>query len=155
MAVGNFTVLDVALTKIGSTINLASDAFKMALTTTTQTIDQTFTGASGHGYYSDLTNEVANGAGYSTGGVALTGQSWTTTSHTATFTTGNASWTLTGGGITFRYGVIYANTATNKDIIGYFDSVVGGGSQTPGAGSFTIQPGTGGWFTLTQTNPQA
>ena len=154
MAVGNWTVFNLALPKLSGTIILPSDTFKLALTTSTQAITHAFAGSSTNAQYSDLTNEVANGNGYSTGGVTLTSVTWTQTSGTATFTSALASWTLTGGGITFKYGIIYDNTASNKDLLCFFDVNPGGGSQSPAAGGFTITMNASGIFTLTQTNPQ-
>lgn len=46
MAAGIFTVLDIALRKIGAgVIDLDSDTFKVALLTSTQAITESFSGA--------------------------------------------------------------------------------------------------------------
>ncbi len=55
----------------------------------------------------DLTNEVANANGYVTGGVALTGVTWTNAAGTETLASGNGVWTAAGGPITARFAVLY------------------------------------------------
>jgi hypothetical protein len=67
----------------------------------------------GTGVYGDLTNEHANANGYTTGGVALTGETWTRSGGTVTFDSNDASWTASGGSIVARFAVIYANATLN------------------------------------------
>ena len=67
----------------------------------------------GTGIYGDLTNEHANANGYTTGGVALTGETWTRSGSILTFDANDASWTATAGSIIARFGVIYANATLN------------------------------------------
>src|SRR5690242_12454372 len=62
---------------------------------------------SGSNKLADLTNEVANANGYTTGGVALSGVTWTNAAGTETLGSGNAVWTAAGGAITARFAVIY------------------------------------------------
>lgn len=71
---------------------------------------------SGSEVYADLTNEVANGSGYLTGGVAIAGQSLANASGTITFDANDVSWTASGGSLTFRYAVIYKNATVNSII---------------------------------------
>lgn len=68
----------------------------------------------GTGVYGDLTNEHANANGYTTGGIALTGEVWTQTSGTATFDCDNVVWTASGGSIVARFAVIYVNATVNS-----------------------------------------
>lgn len=67
----------------------------------------------GTGVYGDLTNEHANANGYTTGGVALTGITWTRSGGTVTFDLDNPVWTAAGGSITARFAVIYKNATVN------------------------------------------
>ncbi len=151
MAIGNYTVFNLALPKLSGTINLGSDGFKLALTTASQAITHAFAGSSGAARYADLTAELTTANGYTVGGLALTSVTWTQTGGIGTFTSANAAWSITGLGITFRYGIIYDTTAANKDLLCFFD---GGASLTAPAGPLTIAQSPSGIFTLTQTNPQ-
>jgi hypothetical protein len=67
----------------------------------------------GTGILADLTNEHANANGYTTGGQALTGETWTRSGSTLTFDADNPVWTASGGPITARFAVIYANATLN------------------------------------------
>ena len=67
----------------------------------------------GTGVYGDLTNEVANGLGYTTGGQALTTETWTKSGGTCTFDCDNVVWTASGGSIVARFAVIYCNATVN------------------------------------------
>lgn len=68
-----------------------------------------------NGIYGDLTNEHANGNGYTTGGIALTGETWSQSSSTTTFdATTDPVWTASGGSIVARYAVIYCNGTVNS-----------------------------------------
>lgn len=55
----------------------------------------------------DLTNEVSNANGYTTGGVALTNVTWANTGGTEKFTSDPASWTASAAGIVARSAVVY------------------------------------------------
>jgi hypothetical protein len=68
----------------------------------------------GTGVYGDLTNEHANANGYTTGGIALTGETWTHSGGTATFDCDNVVWTASGGSIVARFAVIYVNATVNS-----------------------------------------
>jgi hypothetical protein len=102
----------------------------------------------------DLTNEVANGNGYTTGGVALTSPTFTQTSGTAAFKTGNnPSWTGSGAGFTARYYVLRANGTLNgkvNPLIGYglLDSAPADVSFAAG-NTVTLTQNAAGWLTLT------
>ncbi len=96
------------------THQLSTDTLKLALFTATHTPAATDT------VYTALTNQVANGAGYTTGGNTLT-QTWAETAGTATLDATDTSWTATTGGIAYRYAVLYNDTAVGKNLIAYFD----------------------------------
>ena len=98
-------------------IDWASDTFKAALFlaayTPAQDTDE---------LYSALTNEVANGNGYTTGGNAITPSvpTYNAGTNTSSFdATDPAVWTATGAGFAFRY-VVYYDTVSSV-LIGYND----------------------------------
>ena len=113
MAAGKFKVFDFAKLYLGDgTLDLNDTTnWKMALFQSTSNCN---TLGVGTGVYGDLTDEVANGLGYLTGGVDLTGITYNQTSGTATFDCDNAAWTASGGSIAARFAVIYKNATVNS-----------------------------------------
>jgi hypothetical protein len=102
------------------------DVFKIALYTNAASL-----GASTTVYSSS--NEVASGAGYTTGGFTLTNVDPTTSGTTAMCTFGvNPSWT--SASFTCRGALIY-NTSKSNKAVAVLDF---GGDQTVSAGTFTI-----------------
>jgi hypothetical protein len=96
------------------TMDLDTDTFHVALFTAT------YTPAAGDTTFSALTNEVANGNGYTTGGEALAGVSWSQTSGTATFDANDTAWSASGGDLVFRHAVLYDQSVGGaNDLIGY------------------------------------
>lgn len=92
-----------------------------------------------HLYYSHLTNEVANGNGYTTGGQALTSVAWTQDGTSVRLTADNLSWT--DATFTCRYVAIYDYTSTTKELILLQDL---GSNLSPSAGTLLLtMPGTG------------
>ncbi|ART69130.1 hypothetical protein BTO20_11545 [Mycobacterium dioxanotrophicus] len=89
--------------------NLATDSFKLALVTSASNIGAASTTWAG------VTGEVANGSGYTTGGIAVTANLAGTTSVTAKLAA-NAVWTAAGSGITARWAVLYE---VGGDVVGY------------------------------------
>jgi hypothetical protein len=89
----------------------ASLGLQMALFLSTSNAD---TLSVGTGVYGDLTNEHANGNGYTTGGQALTGEVWTKSGSVSTFDCDNVIWTASGGDIVARYAVIYCDATVNS-----------------------------------------
>lgn len=112
-AAGPWTVYnDAKLNSWKALFNLPSDSFKVALfTSASVAINDQVTPATYASFASDA-HEVANGNGYTTGGVAVTGASLTGggATGTITFSTGNATWTASGAGFTARAAVIYDTT---------------------------------------------
>lgn len=104
-------------TKLPKLPPLTTDTIKAALFTASFTWDQDTVDL-----YSSLTNEVANGNGYTTGGNTCATPTITQDSATnkQTYDADNpATWTASGAGFSFRYIIIYDST-TSK-IIGMLD----------------------------------
>lgn len=100
--------------------------------------------------FGDVTDEVANGNGYTTGGVTLGSKTvvYTATGNISTFSSAAASWTAAGGSIVFRYLILWRDSTTDP-LIGYVDT---GSTQTITDGnSVTFTPGANGWFRGTVT----
>lgn len=102
MAAGVWTFTNTTRTNLlNGTFDLDTDNFKCALVTSSSNISASSTTWAG------VTNEVASGNGYTTGGVtvsplALSG----TTTVSVKFGT-NPSWTASSSGITARWAVVY------------------------------------------------
>jgi hypothetical protein len=105
---------------------------KVALVTSSYTPD-----IDTHEDYADITNEVANGNGYTTGGVVLANKAVTkdTTDDEGVFDADNAAWT--DSTITARGAVVYVDTGTDSTsiLIAYFDF---GEDKVSSSGTFTI-----------------
>lgn len=115
--------------------------FKLALFTATHTP------SAGDTSYSSLTNEVANGNGYVTGGATLTITVNEATGVATVDSSVDASWTGTGAGFSYRYAVLYNDTAAGKNLVCYWDEGV---TVTVGVGETrTLQFNASGIFTLT------
>lgn len=110
-----------------------NDTIKVTLHTSTYVPDQ-----DAHNFADDLTNEVANGNGYTTGGVSLGSKALTYdgASNTVRMDAADAAWTFTASK-TARIAVIWKDTGTaaTSPLIGYVDFVT---DQTT-SGNFTIQ----------------
>lgn len=104
--------------------NLASDTIKIALYTSSATINATTTAYS-------TTNEVT-GTGYTAGGVTLTTQTVATTGTTAYFDADDPEWT--SASFTARGALIYNSTNADK-AIAVLDF---GGDFTVSSGTFRI-----------------
>lgn len=66
--------------------------------------------------------EISAGNGYSAGGAPVTSQVYSQTSGTATLSGTGPVFTAAGGSISpFRYAVLYNNTASGKNLIGWWD----------------------------------
>lgn len=110
-----------------------TDTIKVSLHTSTYTPDQ-----DAHDFYNDLTNEVANGNGYTTGGTPITtsAPTYDNASNTLRLDATDAQWT--SATFTARYAVIYKDTGvgSTSPLLGYVDF---GGDETVASGTFTIQ----------------
>lgn len=144
MAAGNWTVFNRAKLKLANgTFDLDTQTFKMALCTDAQALAATFAGSSTDCRYADLTDEVASGGGYTTGGKTLT-PTWTQATGTITFDCDDQAWTSST--ITAKYAVIYADN-TNDDLLCFceLDTV---GSVSTVSGTLTVTISASGVFTL-------
>jgi hypothetical protein len=112
MAAGKWKLYDLAKKYIGDGTHDLDDTtnWKVALFTSASNANTLTVGTATYG---DLTNEVANGNGYLTGGLALTGIAWTNAAGTISFACGSPVWTASGGSITARFAVIYRNATVN------------------------------------------
>lgn len=114
-------------------IDFDANTLKVALVTSSYTpnIDT-------HHYYSDLTNEVANGNGYTTGGATLASVTVTEddTNDRAYLDAADLTWSTST--ITARGAVLYKDTGvtTTSPLIAYFDF---GTDKSSSSGDFTIQ----------------
>lgn len=93
--------------------NLGSDTLKVALTNSAPLSTNTI--------LANIT-QIANGNGYTTGGATATISSSAQTSGTYKLVLADTSWTASGGSIgPFQYAVLYNDTATNDELIGWWD----------------------------------
>jgi len=107
----------------------------------------------GTGVYGDLTNEHANANGYTTGGIALTGETWTKSGSVATFDCNDVVWTASGGSIVARFAVIYCNATVNSIVkpllcVSWLDTTPANVTATDG-NTLTIVINAAGVFTVT------
>ena len=143
MAAGNWIIYsDFKATSYKKKMDLTADTVKVILvTSSSNAINANLVTAQ----YATVTNEVANGLGYTTGGATATtpaiagGGAVATT----TFTTDNVTWTASGGSIVARAAVMYDNTSANKDLIAYclLDSTPAD-VTVPAGVTLTLQTGT-------------
>lgn len=136
-----FNLTDVFFEDIGKNMDLASDTLKWVLTTVAPTAATTV--------YGDLSGEVANGNGYTTGGVAADNVTYAQTSGTATLTADDEVITASGGSVgAFRYLSLIDDTVASpvKPVLGWLDY---GSSLTLSDGeSLTIDIGASGILQL-------
>ena len=103
MAAGKWKAYEQAKLGLGrARFNFATDTFNVTLHSSTSNANTLSTSAA----FADITNELATANGYTAGGVALTGASWTNSAGTETLDFADAQWTASGGSITARYAVI-------------------------------------------------
>jgi len=114
MAAGPLTLYQhVSESLANGTLDLDSDTLRVALFTSAYTPN-----AATHEAFSELTGEVPNGNGYTSGGATLANVTLSRTGGTAKLDADDVVWTASGGSIVARYAVIYSQTADK--VIGYF-----------------------------------
>jgi hypothetical protein len=130
MALGTHPFVYGFLNAFSAKINFTSDAIKIGLLTSSWTPSQTAN------HWSDVNgNEVANGNGYTTGGVALGSPTNVVAGSTQTLSGANVSWTSSGSGFSTAYAIGYDSTpgtAGTDPLIFYVDL---GGTQTVAGGA--------------------
>lgn len=95
--------------------NLGSDTLKLYLTNTAPD-------AAADAVKADLPTELSAGNGYSAGGPTVTISSSAQTGGTYKLVVADVTITASGGSVgPFRYFVLYNDTATNDELIGYYD----------------------------------
>lgn len=137
----SYTKINKFVLNLGNKVyNLGSDQIKVALTNTIPTVSTA-------NQYSDLTSPLAttNLSGGSPFNVTTT--SYTQTSGTSKLILVDLVLTATGAVGPFQYIVLYDDTATNKELIGFYDY---GSSVTMASGdTFTIDfDGSAGVITV-------
>jgi hypothetical protein len=105
--------------------HLSSNTYKIALYTSSATLDKTTTAYT-------ATNEVANGSGYTTGGATLSGFTSALTSDTANLTWTDPSWA--SASFTARGALIYNSSVSNKAVM----VIDFGADVTATNGTFTV-----------------
>lgn len=102
-------------------MNAGSDTWKVALASTVNAADTTFTPG---------TTDLATGGGYTAGGNTATVSSATQSGGTYKLVLASPStWTASGGGFTFRYAILWDSTTSTP--VAYWDY---GSSQAVAAG---------------------
>jgi hypothetical protein len=151
MAAGKWKVYDLAKKYIGDGTHDLDDTtnWKIALFLSTSNANTLSVGTN---VYGDLTNEHANANGYLTGGLALTGVTWTNSGGVITFDCADPVWTASGGSIVARFAVVYRNATVNGIVkpllcVCLLDTTPADVTTSTG-NTFTIQMNASGLFTL-------
>lgn len=123
-------------------IDLDSHTFKAVLSNTAPVVGT-------DDELADVT-QIANGNGYTTGGVTLTSVTWSETGAGLgvwRFNAADFTWTASGGSIgPFQYIEIYDDTSTGDKLVGYYD--YGAPITITDGNAFTVDIGTNGIFEL-------
>lgn len=94
--------------------NLGSDTLKVLLTNTAPSLSNTVK--------ADISGELSTASGYTAGGATITVTSSAQSSGLYTLIASDVTWTASGGSIgPFRWAVLYNDTASNDELIGYID----------------------------------
>lgn len=153
MAAGTFTLY--SKNKDDLRINdLTGATVKLALVSSSYTPNTD--SSTGHSLWSDASgNEIANGNGYTTGGVSLSSLAATAISGGFKFSSANPSWTASGGNIpAHRYYVMYVSGTLwgmTNPLLGYFlgDNTPADIAATTSGNTLTVTCPSGGWFDAT------
>ena len=138
MPTASYVKYTAAIEPLLENINAGSDAWKVALASTVNIADTTFTPG---------TTDLATAGGYTAGGNAASTASATQTSGTYKLVLNSpAPWTATGSGFTFRYAILWDSTTSTP--VAYWDY---GSSQAVASGeTVTVTlDGTNGVFQAT------
>ena len=131
------------LYRSNGTIDLDTDVFKIALTTSTYVPAATQT------VYANVTNELATANGYTAGGL-IVASTFTQATNVVTWDLADATWNATGAGITARYAVCYkagtANAIVNPLCFWVLLNTSPADVVTAAGNPFTIQWNASGIF---------
>jgi len=146
--VNNF-LINLVGSIVASKVNLNTDDIKIILLTSGTNISVSTA------KYSDITGEVANGNGYTTGGISVGNQTVTQSGSSVIFDGDPVEWTASGGGITARKYAFIDNTNSDKTVIGFANINTGGTDVSiTDTNKLTINPhATNGWLRFTVSNP--
>ncbi len=156
MAAGDFTVFNELTISLGEKkINLETDTIKLALidnviTPLVDTATPTWDGTSSQDYDG---NEVApiDGVEYVAGGVTISGPELIRAAAVATFDDDDSNISIAqdaGGFTNARWGILYSDTATAKNAIGFLDL---GAVVSQVAGTLAINWNASGILTITRS----
>ena len=121
MPTASYVKYTAAIEPLLEGINAGTDAWKVALASTVNVADTTFTAG---------TTDLATGGGYTAGGNAASTTTATQTAGTYNLVLASPSvWTATGAGFTFRYAILWDSTTSTP--VAYWDY---GSSQAVAAG---------------------
>ena len=121
MPTASYVKYTAAIEPLLEGINAGTDAWKVALASTVNVADTTFTPG---------TTDLATGGGYTAGGNAASTTTATQTAGTYKLVLASPSvWTATGAGFTFRYAILWDSTTSTP--VAYWDY---GSSQAVAAG---------------------
>ncbi len=125
-------------------VDFLTDTIKVALTTSSYTPNQDT-----HDFFDDVTNEVANGNGYTSGGATLANKTLANTNNVVKLDADDTSWTTST--ITARRAVIYKDTGTasTSPLLAWVDF---GADVSSSSGTFQITWDSAGILTLTATD---
>lgn len=137
MAVSSYVYGKFAEYLANKTIDFDTDVIKVALFTDSFTPNQ-----DSDDLYSNMTNEVANGNGYTTGGATLANASISQSANVVTLDGDDVNWSSST--ITARYAVIY--DSGNSQVIAYVDF---GENFSSSNSDFTLSWNASGIVTLT------
>lgn len=159
MAQGTITLFNEFAESIADgRIDLDTHTFKAALTTlqvggTPQIAATDAVPCWGAGGSTNLSSsEVSAGGGYTAGGIALSSVTWAESSGVATFDAADISWTSSASGdpATIKSLVLYSDTATNKDAVGFMDMTADGTTAISLlSGDISVAWNASGIFTVT------
>ncbi len=141
MVAGNWNFTNAGRTYLlDGTFDLNSDSFKVALFQSSSNL------GAGSTTYAGLTNEVANGYGYTTGGASVTLTLSGTTTVTVDFQN-DPSWTATGGSISNAYYAVLYEVSGNVLCYCQLDTTPASVTVTNG-NTLTVAANPSGVFTL-------
>lgn len=124
----------------GESISLIADTINVMLVTSSHTISQA------HGIKSSITNEVASGGGYTTGGATLGSKTFGNASLVSTFDAADVAWTSATFSSASAHIYDDSRATPVKPLVSYVDF---GGTQTVTAATLALVWNASGIFTIT------